>query len=75
MTPENKLLITMGGIMLTSFALLGFFAFPTGIPLCAAIGLAYGLKHKNKSFIRYSSIALGIGGMFVIYTLYLIYSM
>ena len=37
---------------------LGFFGIPTGILLCALIGLAYGVYKQDKPFRLYSSIAL-----------------
>lgn len=72
---KNKIPGAMGIIMLVCFITLGFFAFPVGIPLCGAIGLAYGIKSKDKSFTRGSLIALLIGFALIIYTLFLIHSM
>lgn len=72
---KNKILIVLGIILLGCFITLGFFAFPIGIPLCGAIGLFYGIKSKDKNFIRWSLIALLIGIALIIYTLLLIKSM
>lgn len=72
---KNRILIVMGIILLGCFITLGFFAFPVGIPLCGAIGLFYGIKSKDKNFIRWSLIALFIGIPLVIYTLLLIKNM
>lgn len=72
---KNRILIVMGIILLGCFITLGFFAFPVGIPLCGAIGLFYGIKSKDKKFIRWSLIALLIGIALAIYTLLLIKSM
>ena len=36
----------MGWVMLISVIVLGFFGIPTGILLCALIGLAYGAINK-----------------------------
>ena len=41
-TIRSKILIAMGWVMLISVIVLGFFGIPTGILLCALIGLAYG---------------------------------
>ena len=48
----------MGWVMLISVIVLGFFGIPTGILLCALIGLAYGGYKQDKPFRLYSSIAL-----------------
>lgn len=72
---KNRILIVMGIILLGCFITLDFFAFPVGIPLCGAIGLFYGIKSKDKNFIRWSLIALFIGIALVIYTLLLIKNM
>ena len=70
-----KVLTAMGIIMLVCFLTIGFFAFPVGIPLCAIIGLVYGLKYKEKRFALFSSFGLVIGIGWAIYTLFLIRSM
>lgn len=70
-----KVLTAMGIIMLVCFLAIGFFAFPVGIPLCAIIGLVYGLKYKEKRFTLFSSVGLVIGIGWAIYTLLLIRSM
>ena len=49
-TIRSKILIAMGWVMLISI--------PTGILLCALIGLAYGGYKQDKPFRLYSSIAL-----------------
>lgn len=72
---KNRVLIAMGVIMIVCVTTLGFFAFPVGIPLCGTVGLFYGIKSKDKSFIRWSLIALFIGIALVIYTLFLIKNM
>ena len=72
---KNRVLIAIGVIMLVCIATLGFFAFPVGIPLCGAIGLFYGIKSKNKNFIKWSLITLFIGIALAVYTLFLIKSM
>lgn len=72
---KSKILVAMGISILVGFLTLGFFAFPIGIPLCGAIGLVYGLKNKDRSFIKGSLIALLIGIAFIIYALLLINSM
>lgn len=72
---RNKVLTAMGIIMLVCFLTIGFFAFPVGIPLCAIIGLGYGLKYKEKRFTLFSSVGLVIGIVWAVYTLLLIRSM
>lgn len=72
---RNKVLIVMGIIMLVCFLTIGFFAFPVAIPLCAIIGLVYGLKYKEKRFTLFSCIGLVIGIGWAIYMLLLIRSM
>ena len=72
---RNKVLIVMGIIMLVCFLTIGFFAFPVGIPLCAIIGLVYGLRYKEKRFTLFSSVGLVIGIGWAVYTLLLIRSM
>lgn len=72
---RNRVLIAMGVIMIVCVTTLGFFAFPIGIPICGTVGLFYGIKSKDKSFIRWSLIALFIGIAFVFYTLLVIKSM
>ena len=57
-TIRSKILIAMGWVMLISVIVLGFFGIPTGILLCALIGLAYGGYKQDKPFRLYSSIAL-----------------
>lgn len=72
---KNKILIAMGVIMLVCLVAIGSFAFPVGIPLCGVIGLCYGIKEKDKNFIRCSLVALLIGVILLIYTLSLINNM
>ena len=49
-TIRSKILIAMGWVMLISVIVLGFFGIPTGILLCALIGLAYGGYKQDKPF-------------------------
>lgn len=72
---KSKILVAMGISMFVGFLTLGFFAFPIGIPLCGVIGLRYGFKNKDRSFIKGSLITLLIGIAFIIYTLLLINGM
>lgn len=72
---KNRILIIIGVMMLVCLTTLGFFAFPVGIPLCSIIGLVYGIRSKNKQFIKWSSLALLIGIAIVVYTLLVIGSM
>lgn len=72
---RDNVLMAMGIIVLLSIILLGTFSLPVGFTLCGAIGLIYGIKDKNKAFIRWSALALLIGIAMVAYTLHLINSM
>lgn len=70
-----KILTGIGAIMLVAFLLFGFFAFPIGIPLVSMIGLMYGMKNKDRSFIKWSVVALFIGIACIVNTLLVIKSM
>lgn len=72
---KSKVFIAMGIVALLALILLGTFAFPIGFSLCGAIGLIYGIRSKDRAFVKWSSLALLIGAMMVAYTLYLIHSM
>lgn len=72
---RTTLLTTMGFIILIGFLAIGFFIFPIGITLCAALGLVYGCRNSDKLFINWSTAALAIGIALIIYTLCLINSM
>lgn len=75
MTMRGKIVAIMGFIMLIGFALIGFFIIPVGIPLCAAIGIGYGIKHKDALFTKWSVAALVIGLISAVYTCFLVQSM
>ncbi len=62
-------------IMLACMVLFGFFAIPIGIPLCSIIGVLYGIKYKDKVFLRWSCVFLAIGVLSIIYVLMNISSM
>ena len=53
-TIRSKILIAMGWVMLISVIVLGFFGIPTGILLCALIGLAYGGYKQDSVYILLS---------------------
>lgn len=72
---RNSILAIMGFLMLIGFITIGFFVFPVCIPLCGIIGLCYGIKKKDKLFVKWSLIVLSIGVIIDVYTLFLIYSM
>ncbi|MDD4516162.1 hypothetical protein [Massilibacteroides sp.] len=72
---RSRVLTAMGIIMLVCLVFLGFFAFPTGILLCGLVGVIYGIINKDKPFIKWSAIALTIGLVFVLYTLFIVDSM
>lgn len=61
--------------MLVCFLFFGFFALPIGIPICSAVGLIYGIRNKDKQFVKWSAIAFVTGTVCAVYTLLLIYSM
>lgn len=62
-------------IMLICIIFLGTFSLPIGITLCSVIGVIYGIKHKDKSFLKCSSVLLVFGTLLIIYTLLNINSM
>lgn len=72
---RNSILAIMGFLMLIGFITIGFFVFPVCVPLCGIIGLCYGIKKKDKLFVKWSLIVLSIGVIIDVYTLFLIYSM
>lgn len=72
---RNSILAIMGFLMLIGFITMGFFVFPVCVPLCGMIGWCYGVKKKDKFFVKWSLIALSIGIIIDICTLFLIYSM
>lgn len=61
--------------MLICLITLGFGAFSLGLPLCGVIGVVYGVKNKDKNFVRWSLVALLGGIALFIYTYLLIGSM
>lgn len=72
---RNSILAIMGFLMFIGFITIGFFVFPVCVPLCGIIGLCYGIKKKDKLFVKWSLIVLSIGVIIDVYTLFLIYSM
>lgn len=72
---RSKILTAMGVVMLICLMTRGFLAFPVGIPICGAIGVFYGIKSKDKPFIKWCSLALSIGILLTIYTLLVISNM
>lgn len=61
--------------MLICIIFLGTFSLPIGTTLCSVIGVIYGIKHKDKSFLKWSSVLLVFGTLLIIYTLLNINSM
>lgn len=72
---RSSILAIMGFLILIGFITIGFFVFPVCIPLCGIIGLCYGVKKKDKLFVRWSLVILPIGVIISIYVLFLIHSM
>lgn len=72
---RRKVLTAIGVIMLICLLTFGFFAFPIGISLCSIVGLVYGIKGKDKAFIKWSSLGLLTGMVLIIYTLIVINNM
>lgn len=68
---KNKVLTAMG-IIKYSFWFLTII--PVGIPLCAIIGLMYGIKNKDTIFTKCSAVALFVGIACIVYTLLVIKS-
>lgn len=72
---RTKIIGVMAAVMLILFMATGFFSIPIGISLCSVIGIIYGYKCNDKSFLRWSMLALVIGVASIIYTVILIKSM
>ncbi|GCB33900.1 hypothetical protein [Bacteroides faecalis] len=64
---RSKILTIIGIIMLTGIILLGFFGFPVGILFGSIVGLCFGIYKKDQLFIKWSSIALILDVVFIIY--------
>ena len=67
---KNKVLTAMYHKMLIWFLTI----IPVGIPLCAIIGLMYGIKNKDTIFTKCSAVALFVGIACIVYTLLVIKS-
>ena len=68
---KNKVLTAMGIIKYRIWFLT---IIPVGIPLCAIIGLMYGIKNKDTIFTKCSAVALFVGIACIVYTLLVIKS-
>lgn len=65
----------MAVIMLILIIITGLFSIPIGVSVCSILGTIYGYKYKDKSFLKWSLVALSIGIVSIIYALILIKSM
>ncbi len=72
---RKKVTYTIVVFMLICIITLGFFAVPVGFTLCSLIGLAYGWRFQDKTYLKYSTLGLLIGLASDVYTILLIYSM
>lgn len=72
---RTKIISCMALIMLILIIATGFFSIPIGVSVCSILGTIYGYKYKDKSFLKWSLVALSIGIISIIYTLILIKSM
>lgn len=72
---RNRLLTIVGCTMLPCLLTLGAFSLPIGIPLCAGMGLTYGIRYKDKTVTRYAAVALAIGIVCIAYAIITIKSM
>lgn len=72
---RTKIISCMAVIMLILIITIGFFSIPIGISVCSILGIIYGYKYKDKSFLKWSLVALSIGIASIIYTHVLIKSM
>lgn len=52
--------------MLIGIMTLGFFGIPIGLFACALLGLWYGIRQKDKLFIKYSLVVLILDVAFMI---------
>jgi len=60
--------------ILSAFRIWFLTIIPVGIPLCAIIGLMYGIKNKDTIFTKCSAVALFVGIACIVYTLLVIKS-
>lgn len=72
---RTKIISCMAVIILILIIIIGSFSIPIGISACSILGTIYGYKYKDKSFLKWSLIALSIGIVSIIYTFILIKSM
>ena len=72
---RTKIIGCMAVIMLILIITTGFSSIPIGVSVCSILGTVYGYKYKDKSFLKWSLVALSIGIPSIIYTLMLIKSM
>lgn len=72
---RTKIISCMAVVMLILIITIGFFSIPIGISVCSILGTIYGYKYKDKSFLKWSLVALSIGIASISYTLILIKSM
>ena len=72
---RKKVTSTIVVLMLVCMVTLGCFALPVGFTLCSLIGLAYGKKYQDKTYLKYSTIGMLLGLASILYTILVIYSM
>lgn len=72
---RTKIISCMAVIMLILIIITGLFSIPIGVSVCSILGTIYGYKYKDKSFLKWSLVALSIGIVSIIYALILIKSM
>ena len=72
---RTKIISCMAVIMLILIIITGLFSIPIGVSVCCILGTIYGYKYKDKSFLKWSLVALSIGIVSIIYALILIKSM
>lgn len=70
----DLLLIKYWGIISCKYRIWFLTIIPVGIPLCAIIGLMYGIKNKDTIFTKCSAVALFVGIACIVYTLLVIKS-
>ena len=72
---RKKITSTIVILMLICMATLGCFSVPIGFTLCSLIGLIYGMKYRDRAYIKYAIAGLILGLLSWLYTLTIIFSM
>lgn len=69
---RSKILITMGVILIIGFLTYDSLGLLVSFPVCSIIATGYGIRKKDKVFIRLSIILLALWIAYGLYALYII---